>query len=273
MAEDLFKFTDYREYIKAQIERSDQSWGLISKISQALQCQRSQLSRVISGHINLSMDQGYDLCRFWRLNELETSYFLKLLEYARSGKSQYREKLLRDMAQIRSEQENLSDRLQQSRVEKEEMESFYYSTWYWTAVHILSSIPEYQTAKKISEHLSLPLETVTEVLNKLFDFQVVRRIQDRSHERWEFKSKTTHLPKGSPWVSIHHSNWRQRAVMDSQNQKTDGIHYTAVQSIARKDFLKLKQVILSTIDEYNRIASPSKEEELISFTCDFFRVR
>ncbi|MBC7743094.1 MAG: hypothetical protein H7061_12915 [Bdellovibrionaceae bacterium] len=37
-------------------------------------------------------------------------------------------------------------------------------------------------------------------------------------------------------------------------------------------FETIKQLVLATIDNYTKVAGPSKEEELKCFTCDFFKV-
>jgi hypothetical protein len=60
-------------------------------------------------------------------------------------------------------------------------------------------------------------------------------------------------------------------VLDSQNPASDGVHYTVVQSVSKADFEKIKQLVLDTIDQYARVAGPSKEEELVTLAVDFFR--
>jgi uncharacterized protein (TIGR02147 family) len=262
----VFGFSDYREFMKAQIAAAQNEWGLISRMAEAAHFQRSQLSRVLSGHLQLTMDQAFGLSEFWKLNEAEHTYFLKLVECSRAGQKRYRERLRNELDKLRKEQENIAARLKQPPAQ--EIETFYYSSWHWTALHILVSIPQFQTSKAIAERLNLPLLKVERCLVELKKFGLVQF----SSGRWTFSSQTTHLPNSSPFISAHHLNWRQRAVLDSQSQETDGIHYTMVQSLSESDMQKIKAMILRMIDDYNRVAAPSKEEELICFTCDFFRV-
>ncbi len=264
----VYGFDDYREYMKAQIAASDSEWGLISRMAEAAHFQRSQLSRVLSGHLQLTMDQAFGLSEFWKLEESEHAFFLKLVEFARAGQKRYRDRLAADLKRMLKEHENIAARLKQPPIQIGEVESFYYSSWYWTALHILVSIPEFHTPKQIAERLSLPIRKVNDCLERLHKFDLIKF----SSGRWSFNAQTTHLPKSSPFISIHHSNWRQRAVVDSQSQDSDGIHYTMVQSLSESDVQKIKQLLLHTIDGYNRLAGPSKEEELVCFTCDFFRV-
>jgi uncharacterized protein (TIGR02147 family) len=263
----VYSFRDYREYIQAQIAASGSEWGLISRMAAAAHCQRSQLSRVLSGHLHLTPDQAFGLSEFWKLDEPAHTYFLKLVEFARASQKRYRDRLSSELDRLRKNQENIAERLRQPPVEVSEVEAFYYSAWHWTALHILVSVPEYHTPRQISERLGLPLRTVESCLERLKKFGLVKL----TGGRWSFNSQTTHLPKSSPFISVHHSNWRQRAVTDSQSDASDGLHYTMVQSISEKDYSAIKQMILSMIEEYNRTAGPSKEEELVCFTCDFFR--
>lgn len=269
----LYEFTDYRAFIESQIKSTDASWGLISKMAVAAECQRSQLSRVLSGHMHLTLDQAFGLTEFWQLNADETQYFLKLVELARAGRKTYRDQLAKEISQIQKSQEDLSRRLSLAPPPSTEVENFYYSNWIWAAIHILVSIPEYQTVKRISEKLSIAPQMVEDALKKLNQFGLV----ERKGSAWIFTGQTTHLSKNSPHIVAHHSNWRSRAILDAQfssgdREYGDGVHYTMVQSISKKDFEKLKHSILKTIENYNQVAAVSSEEELICFNCDFFRV-
>lgn len=50
------------------------------------------------------------------------------------------------------------------------------------------------------------------------------------------------------------------------------MHYTAVQSLSRQDYEKLKQQFLKGLDNYRSVANPSQEEELVCLALDFFKV-
>lgn len=264
----LFTAKDYREFLQSKLASSSQSWGMVTKMAQAAGCQRSQLSRVLSGQINLTPDQAYGLCEFWALSEVEAKYFLKLVEHARAATKSYREKIESELRVMKRSQEDLSIRLKRPQIGESEVQSIYYSSWLWAAVHILVSIPEYRTINKISQRLSLDPIQVVEVLKVLKGHGLVKEKNDE----WSFNSFATHLPQRSPFVSLHHANWRQRAVLSSQSPLDEGVHYTVVQSVSLPDFQKIKDLILNLIDAYTKIASPSKEEELACFLCDWFRV-
>jgi uncharacterized protein (TIGR02147 family) len=233
----------------------------------AMNCQNAHLSRVLREEVQLTMDQAFRLSTYLKFNRSESSYFMKLVEHDRAGDPLYRRQLKEEMAQLKSEQENLAKRFQQDQIGNLEKEMTYYSSWHWIAVHYITEIGRYQRPAEIAARLGLSELFVRKTLEVLEGFQLVKRKGDR----WELNSGSIHLPKTSPLNSIQHSNWRSRAVLKSQDTSDDGLHFTVVQTLSEDDFEKIKQLLLKTIDEYRAIAKPSKPEELICFELDFFR--
>jgi uncharacterized protein (TIGR02147 family) len=268
MEKNLFILNSYNSIILLKMGHFMDKWGLISKMAEAAQCQRSHLSRVIKAKAQLTLEQAAGLSEFFKLNDVESEYFLALVELERAGTPVLKARFKKRITQIRQDQENIGKRLRVSSLNVAEQEMTYYSAWYWLAIHIAVSIPELQTPAKISKRLNLEEDFVRECLEKLESFNLVKRIG----ERWVFSSQSIHLPKTSPLIGIHHGNWKSRAVLSSQTAANDHLHYTVVQSLSREDFQKVKAVLLETIDHFSKIALPSKEEELVCFSCDFFRV-
>jgi uncharacterized protein (TIGR02147 family) len=258
----------YRSYIKDWLASQTQSHGLRSEMCAAMGCQNAHLTRTIREEVHLTMDQAFRLTNYFKLNKAESSFFLKLVEHDRAGDPLYRKQLKEEMAQIKKEQENLAKRFQQDRIDNLEKEMTYYSSWHWIAVHYMTEIERYQDPETMAARLGLSEQFVRRTLEVLEGFQLVKRVGDK----WQLNSGSIHLPKTSPLNSIQHNNWRQRAVLKSQNTEDDGVHFTVVQTLSHDDFEKIKQMILKTIDEYRKIARPSAPEELICFECDFFRV-
>jgi hypothetical protein len=88
--------------------------------------------------------------------------------------------------------------------------------------------------------------------------------------RWTYTAGEFHLPKESPFVLMHHLNWRTRAALDAQRPSSDSIHFTTVQTLSKKDITKLKELILQFVENCNGILQPSEPEEAIALACDFF---
>ena len=148
------------------------------------------------------------------------------------------------------------------------MQQVYYSSWLWMTIHIIISIPNYQTEDKIATHLGIKKEKVLKFLKQLRKFNLVN-YQDG---KWYHSGGNIHLNRESPLNSINHNNWRQQAVLKSQTQNQNNIHYTSVFSLTLKDYEELQQMIFKFINESRNVISKSKEEILACFTCDFFKV-
>ena len=264
----VFSFDDYKEYLKARLADEEASWGAISRMADAAGCQRSYLSRCLNAEVQLTLDHAYNISQFLKLSESEEEYFLNLVEKDRASSIGYRQKILKKLKAIRTEQEDLEKISKRPKIALGEKEVFYYSNWIATALHILVSIPQYQTAKIMAERLQLDVSTIDYHLQQLEEMNLIKK----ENKKWIFNSSELHVPKNSPLVHMHHNNWRQRAILDSQKFKSDSIHYTVVQSLDQKAYDEIKARILKLISETTSIAGPSPSEELICFTCDFFKV-
>ncbi len=267
MASDVFNFDQYQSYLLHRMQESAER-GTLARWSEAAQCQRSHLSRVLAGTLHLTMEQAFRLAKYFHLDPDAENYFLKLVEFERAGDSRYKEKLKNELHAIRESQEDFSQRLNYAQLKATEQEILYYSNWYWGAIHILVSVPKYQKDVAIAQRLQLPIEIVRECLKKLEEFKLI----EFKNDRWHFTSPHVHLTKKSPYNVINQSSWRNRAVIDTQAPNSDGLHYTVVQTMSLKDAKKIKMMLFQAIDDYTKIANPSREEELFCFNCDFFQV-
>ena len=260
----LFSFDDYKEILRKRVQVNR---GELSRAAEAVNCQKSHLSRVMGTHIHLTSDQAYDLCAHWQLKPAETEYFLLLVECARTGSAKRRKALLAKISELKRNHTDLTSRLKRDSLASTPHENLYYSVWYLSAIHILVSIPEFQTREAISKKLQLPEPVVETALESLQQMGLIKN----SDKKWIFASANLHLPNHSPLISLHHNNLRQRAVVASAHKQDSNLHYTAVQSMSLETYNLIREKFLKMIDEVSAVAGPSKEEELVCFNMDFFR--
>lgn len=263
----VFSFRDYKEYLKNRIRHEPESWGLITRLAKAAGCQRTYLSRALNGPTHLTPDQVFGLSAYWQLSPDETEGLFALLEIGRTASASYRAHLESKFAGLKRRSESLSRRMKKARLPGEEHESTYYSSWHWCAVHILVSIPEFQTPGVIARKLGISEELVLTTLQKLEAFGLVKKL---ANGKWVYGSAELYLPGHSPLIAQHHANWRARAVLDSQLKRPETVHYTMVQSmsVAVREQLRLK--MLEFIAESAKIAGPSDPEVSVCIACDFF---
>lgn len=261
----IWSFENYKEFLTAVIQQGKR--GLISRLAEAAGCQRSYLSNVLRTHIHLVPDQVFGICRYMGLDPSETDYFLLLLEKDRAATPSYRQHLEGKTRELQKEHEDLAHRLDRKPLQNGADQIRYYSAWYYSAVHILVSISRFQSVVAISRALGLDPELVHEVLQELVAMGLVKR----SGSQWSFLSGDIHVPKDSPLVSLHHNNWRQRAVLRSQAKK-EGVHFTMVQAVSKQVAGEIKEKVLKCIEEASAIAGPSESEELIYLGIDQYSI-
>src|SRR5438270_8428695 len=133
-------------------------------------------------------------------------------------------------------------------------------------MHILVSIPEYQTAAAISDRLDLPIELVKYALTQLEFMGLV----ERNENRWRVGKRDIHLPENSVMNELNHTHWRLRALADVQKRSKDSVHYTSIFAVSRADALRIREMVMELVMKSRQVVLPSPEEELFCMTCDFF---
>ena len=242
--------------------------GQMTKAAEALNCQRSYLSRVISDELQLTPDHAFNLSKFWNLNSDERDYFLNLVDFERAGDPEFRAFVKSKIVALKNKYESVQERTERTAFSLDAHQATYFSTWIWSAIHFLTSIPKYQSPDAIADRLGLRADSLTPYLVAL----EAQGFIEQKRNKWIYKSGEFHAPKDSPLVSFLHQNWRSRAVLDAQLFSKDSVHFTQVQTLSLDDFEKVKDLLLNFIADSSRIAGPSRPEECIAVTCDLFKI-
>jgi transcriptional regulator with XRE-family HTH domain len=269
---EVFQFEDYKRCIKSTLKLRGVS---VKNVSKNCNMRASHLSRVLNTEHHITMDQAFNLTQEFGYNEDETQFFLNLVEIGRSGDLSYIEFLKKKNSVIAKKSDDLSKRLNKKNVTLNELgQQIFYSSWIYLAVNIITSIEAYQTPAAISEKLSLPIGTVTDVLSFLEKNNLVKK---QGH-RFLFHGTSSHLSRNSSLINSLHSSWRLKAISKvnethlNSNAKGNNLHFSIVQAIDEKSFISLKKEFLTIIKVYSERADKAKSEELICFNLDFFRL-
>jgi hypothetical protein len=265
----LFNYINYKDFLNSQIASNSDFKGYRTKLAEAAGCQKTYLSQVIKTNVHLTPEHGIGLAAYWRFDSLETNYWLNLIHWGRTSHFKLKRMIEEQLNSLKNERENLSKRFSEKPLEDYESQSIYYSSPVYGIVHMLVGVDSFQTPASISKRLNLPLEFTREILKELQQMGLV------TFEKNLFipTSKNIHLPKDSPLNYINHQNWRNRAMLDIQAKLSDGVHYSSVHTMTTKDFLKVKDILIEIIEaQRSFIKSSLKEEEVVCFTCDWFKI-
>jgi uncharacterized protein (TIGR02147 family) len=267
---DLFEFEDYKSFLNEKLDDLDKGGrGSRARMSRFIGCQTAYTAQVLRGSAHLSLEQAEAINEFLGHTEDQGAYFLLLIQWQKAGTQKLRMRFRKQLDDLRKSRAVLKNRLEVPAHLTEHYQMTYYSSWIFGAIHALVSIPGFQDAEKIGERLGLEVRQVSEALDFLFQARVLEKTK-----KGEIKIGTgqIHLGTDSPLVRKHHLNWRLQAMMAIEKNLHEGLHYSSVVSISKKDRQLIHQKLIEYLKELKAIVRDSKEEELCSLSFDFFEL-
>jgi uncharacterized protein (TIGR02147 family) len=267
MKKSIYDYQDYKRYLLAWIEsRPKGGRGQRSQLAEAVGCQVAYISQILNGHLHLSVEQGVRVNKFLVHTKDEGNFFLLLVQLGRAGdrdtRAHFQELLEAELAKRLV----LTRRLGMAQGITAEDQVTYYSAWYYSAVHILVTIPAFQSMAAIAAKLGMNKERVAEVL----EFLVRTGLVLRKGDQFVPGPSQIHLDQNSKLTARSHGNWRVRVLGALDSPKETDVHYTGVFSLSAADALKLKALVLKQVEEVIGLVKPSQEEQLAIFCVDFF---
>ena len=259
----LTDYFDYKKYIQARIFSTEVKKGYQSQLAAAAGCQRSYLSQVINGSTHLTHEHAIGLARFWQFTDLETIYWLDLLSYCRAGTQGLKHFYKERIAHNRRELDKILNRLDSAEGDGAIDKAQYFSSWYWSAVHLTAGLEKINNSEQIAEFLGLQLDLVNFIVNGLVSMGLMH---------WEadvLKSspKNIHLPKDSPLFLLHHASWR-RFSLERQSPSEESLQFSSAISLSKADRKTLKDMILNFIADVGELVDDSVAETAIALNID-----
>jgi uncharacterized protein (TIGR02147 family) len=268
MAISIYDYNDYREYLRQVIGQNKHIRGFQAQMAKAAPCQSSYLSQVLHSNVQLTPDQALGIANYCGLSELESDYFVNLVSLARATSSNYRSFILRRLKELKGKGRDFGSRVQSDVIPNGETDFTYYSAWYWIAIHMIVGIPRYQTVKSISERLRLSEPFIEGCLQKLRSLNLVQK----KGNFWIRNLNNIHLSKNSPFVAVHHNNWRTKAAMNAVQGGEDSFHYSVVYTMSVEDFERVKSRLQDFIVETRKDIETSEDQELVAISLDCYRI-
>lgn len=264
----IFEFTDYRQFLNIIFSGSGPGRGKRLKLAEYLNCQPSFLTQIFSEKAHLSLEHAIKTTTFLNFNNLEKEYFMLLVQKAKSGTLDLENYFDIKIKTIHLTRNQINSRIQVQTNLSIEDQMKYYSVWYYSAIHILSSIPGFQNSNAIAQKLKCDELIVKDAL----DFLVEKGFLKKMNHQFEIGSTRIHLKKGSTMLPRHHANWRMKAIESVDSEKESDLHYTAVLGIAKSDMSVFREKLLKMLEEFEGIITHSKEESEVVLLFDLFEL-
>ncbi len=269
MKETIYHYRDYKKYLNDLIDSYPNGGrGVKKTLGEAINCQSAFITHVLSGSNHFSPEQTVACSQFFGLTSDETEFLLLMVNQNRAGTEVLRkfyDKLIKQRVKTNHQ---LKDRLNiKSEFSNEDL-AIYYSSWKYSAVHTLISIPEFQTSQQVAKRLRLSNKTV----NSILEFLCTMGILDKKQNGLYQVINELHLDLNSPFTIQHHTSWRIQTIERYNQKKEESIHYSLAFSCSKKDMLELKKKIHQCIVDCNALIPPSPEETAGAFCVDFFEL-
>ncbi len=264
----IFQKSFYTDILKEHIREQSHTRGYQSRLAEAAGVHTSYISRVLKEQVHLTPDQAALLCAFWKYNSDETDYFLTLVHHARASSKELKTVLKRQVMELKKKHDDMTHRYVDAQIIQNSNQELYYSAWYYSAIHFLVMIPNYQTVEAVARRLQLPEPHVISTLNTLKTLGLVTQ----DGKKWKTNASNIHMSNSSLWASVYHSSYRQRTAFKIHERTESDMHYTGLHPMSEKDFLEVKALLQDTMEKVRSVALPSPEEELYCISLDWFKM-
>lgn len=265
----IFKYANYKLYVNEKIKSlPKRGHGEYRRIAQFVGLHTTSISQIFKGTKDLSLEQAAKLSQYLGLSELESDYFLNLIEFEKAGSMELKILIESRIRKIQNHALDLVNKIPKDKVLSDSERSKFYSLWYYSAIRLLVDIPEYQNRELIANRLGLPLKTVNDAIDFLLSLGLLE------NETGKLKSglKRTFIESSSNLVARHHTNWRLKTIerLDTLEYLKDFV-FTAPMTISIADGVKIREILSQAVEEIMKINTASKSEEFYILNMDWLK--
>jgi uncharacterized protein (TIGR02147 family) len=268
----LIDYEDYKKYTADRVTSMPGGGrGEWLRIAEALKVHTSLISQIFRGTKNLTPEQAQALTEHFGLGELESEYYLLLVQAERAGNRKLRQIYQRRMQGIQEESRDLRERFKSSKILSDSDQAVFYSRWSYSGVRLAASLPGQGSPEQLASDCGLSREQV----NRILDFLLQRGLLTRTNQgRYELGTRQIHVPADSPWVIQHHRNWRLKTIERLERSpriEEPELVFTSPLTIAAADMSKVRALILQFIEDLKTIVSKTEPDSLACLNIDWVK--
>lgn len=264
----IFNYSSYRDYLSSYIKSLPNSGrGEISKIANAIKVQSTVVSMVLSNSRDFSVEQAIDLSAYLQHTEIESEYFLLMVQIARSSHHKLKMHLQKRLKKIHNEATKVENRFEHEMKLSEKDRTVFYSSWIYSGVRLFASLVENgKSLTEIMERFDLPRARALEIL----EFLKATGLVTENHDRYQMGVSRTYLEQGSFHLPRHHMNWRLKSLQKSDRISESELMFTFPMSISREDFLLIRNELSEVLKNVSKTVKASVPEDIACLNIDLF---
>lgn len=265
----LFECLDYKEYVRVQLKnRPKKGHGQFLKLAEFLSVHTSFISQVFKGDKDISFEQASRVAEYLGLNQLETDYFVTLVQYQRSGNTQLKQLNERRLKELSNRSKNLTERFGEFHELDERDKAMFYSSWCYMGVQLITSIKEYNTPEAIAEYFDLPIKLVRDILY----FLAETGLCVEEDGVYKIGPSHTHIEASHPLVSRHHLNWRHKAQERIPKIKEGEMVYTCPMTLPENKISVVRELLVQAMQKIDKEIEEGEEEVMACLNIDWVRI-
>lgn len=268
-ATDIFGFSDYRSYLRKQIDfLKDTGVSNLTRIAASVGVHTSYLAHVLAGTKNLNFDQATELSDVLKLTPMEQEFFFTLVHLDRAGTQKSKKYWLTKKEEILAERSKVKSRVGEHTELSDHDRAIFYSSWIYVAVFSATFIENGQTLDQIAKRFQLPRVKSEEIL----DFLARTGICERHGSKYKPGTTFVYIGNDSPLVVKHHTNWRMKAIQKMDSRESKELFFTSPMSMSVEDFAKIRELLAKSIEKSLEICKASPAKEVVCLNIDFFNL-
>ena len=252
--------------MKAKIQLKPQNGrGEISRIAESLNVHVTLVSQILRGDKDFTVEQAHSIAEYFGIYDLETDYFMNLVQANRAGTKPLRDFFKRQQTELKEKLLHLKNRINVDRLLTTEESAKFYSSWIYSAIRVYCSIGSSKSKAEIGDHFQLK----SKELNEAVDFLLSAGLLKINDQGYVVGPQRTHAAFGTPFLKSHLQNWRVKALESAHALSQEELMYSSCLSISKNDFAKLRERLAETVKEVNETVKYTEPEEMVVFILDW----
>ena len=264
----VWDYSDYRLYLNDLMGPKGTRSGRRKHLAEALGVHTTFVSQVLSGKVDFSLEQAESVNAHLAHTNEEADYFLLMLLKERAGTLHLKKRFEEKVEKLREERMRIAARVKPERVVADGDREKFYSSYLYGAIHVLTSIPNFQTLDSLASALHQSRGRIGQAV----EFMVRVGVLVQVGQKYLPAANHFHLGNDSNLVARHHANWRSHTISKMQFLDKKDIHYSACVTLSKTDISKVKDILLNAIERSVAVILPSQEETAFVFTLDFYEL-
>lgn len=263
----VYDFADYKRYFNSWVEQQPkQGHGEYRRVSLKLNVSTTMISQVFKGDKQLSLEMASDLCDYLNLEEDESEYFIILVEMEKAGSIKLRKRFEKQQKLRQEKAKKLENRVKKVIELDDATKSIYYSSWIYSGIRNLTSLPEFNDAASISERLHLPRNQV----QKILDFLVSNKLCVAKDGELNVGPAQIFMGSSNLLVSKHHQNWRLQGFQKMIHADDQQFFFTMPMNLSVKVADRIRNELGKLVDQIIKEVGPTESETVRCLNIDWF---